>query len=165
MIMKNTFPMVWIVFAMLSAGCRTQRAEIFVHRPENHGSMNVLGTQLVLIPLVGPAARMSVVTRALVGGQFSDIGCPPGEYDLRVESHSGWDSGTTHVWVSEWQRIRLAKGQRRYFVILPEAKGSEYVGAWDLVEVPTPEEWKIGVQQARSTPSSKAAANASSDVR
>jgi hypothetical protein len=104
--------------------------------------MNIVRSDVVVVPQEGDSMIHGTVLTTLSGGEFRVVSVPSGEYDLRLQSVPAWQNGDTNLWVSDWERITLSAKGKRYFVILPKAEKSTYVGGWELIEVPSPKQWK-----------------------
>jgi len=135
------------VLLVALTGCASQKAMIFLHRPENNGNMNIVQADISVFPSEHDSRK--TVIASLLGGDFKGVAVLPGQYVIRVQSDTAWQNGKTNLWVSDWETLDIGSKDKRYFIILPKAEDSAYIGVWELIEVPSPEEWKQGLRKNR----------------
>lgn len=112
-------------------GCATQsnisklpNAQIFVERPENNGSINIVRC------LVQLNESQKII---LSGGQTNFFSLKPGTYFLTANSVNPYDPSSREMdWNSNQLKIAVTNSQIMKIILEPNSKDSIYIGGWIL---------------------------------
>ena len=120
-----------IILLILLNGCAIQpqidkqpTAKIFIERPENNGSINIVPCVVELNP------NQKIV---LSGGQTNSFSVRTGKYFLTASSVNPYEiSSKSSEWKSNRLKIVIADSQLVKIILEPKSKDSTYTGGWTL---------------------------------